>query len=452
MLTTALLVIAATALAGLAVKASLDALQSELCVTWAEYAFALVGTSLLLVPTSLWAGYALSVRSQLSYNEYWNGSELAVSVRRTDCSRDGPCKWAYDCDPYRVSYSCNCKDGRCDTCTRTEYHACPYCAFEEAYLVSTTLGGFTFASHRLPDDPHNNRWQPSRRKALPERVIRQAGVGAPADWLQAKARVDAGDFGPVTKVSGYQNFLLASDQTILKQYSDALEKYAELLPAPARSVYGHYFADKLHFQGVTVPNPQDWQDRLARLNARLGSVAQGDLQVVLVAAGRVDNPREYVNALRAHWQSKAHKPWSFAKNGVALVLGVEGSVVKWADGFTGMPEGNASLLSAFRERLPGTKLDAGLLFGRLPSTSSPTKADGLVTDLLFGMSSPSSRFKRVSMTGDDPEDVGTGNLYLRGEIRPTATHRWIIGVVAFVLSMFAWLSVALLGERDHSRR
>src|SRR3989339_665794 len=71
----------------------------------------------------------------------------------TDCYRDGPCRWEYDCDPYLVSYPCNCDDkGNCSTCYRTEYHDCPYVTQENSYYIKTTIGTYTIDSNRFPDN------------------------------------------------------------------------------------------------------------------------------------------------------------------------------------------------------------------------------------------------------------------------------------------------------------
>lgn len=425
-------------------------------ITWTEYWLTLLVICLVLVPLTSFVGYRLAVKSLLTYNEYWNGSEQQAWSQRVECTRDGPCKWEYDCDPYIVSYTCGCNDkGVCSTCTRTEYHACPYCAFEEHYFVDTTLGTYTFAKHRLPEDPHANRWQPQRRKQLPERVIQAAGVGAPQLWSEVLERLSRRDNGPVTQVNEYDNYILASDETILKQYSAEVDRYkAEgLLPLPTSGVHNFYLQDKVHFINMSVPDAAEWQDALGRLNARLGALAQGDLHLVVIHSQAIEQPRSYANALKAYWQSKEHKPDSFAKNGIAIILGVNFGKVQWAEGFTGMPEGNTKLALAVREKLPSMEFDRQVLLGRL-TPHLPLEAGhvGAVGDLVFGLSSPDTKFVRVSMTGEGEDDVGTGSLYLRGEIEPLPVHRFYIGLMAFFLSALSWTAAIAIGERRYGGR
>ena len=52
------------------------------------------------------------------------------------------------------------------------------------------------------------------------------------------------------------------------------------------------------------------------------------------------------------------------------------------------------------------------------------------------------------MSGDDPDDVGTGYLFLKGEIQPTKGQKTGIVIGVFFLCAIAWVVVALRGERE----
>lgn len=52
---------------------------------------------------------------------------------------------------------------------------------------------------------------------------------APAQWAAAKARIDAGTPGPATSVHTYDNWILASQQTVLTRYSAAQNELSTLI-------------------------------------------------------------------------------------------------------------------------------------------------------------------------------------------------------------------------------
>jgi hypothetical protein len=168
--------------------------------------------------------------------------------------------------------------------------------------VQTTLGEYEIASHRFPDNPQANRWRQS--KSIPEGTISNAGVGAPSFWLKVKERIDAKTPGPVTKKFSYENYVLASDHTILKEFSKEVERYtkAGLFPDIQGKVYNFYWSEKVYEVG-SLPNKGIWIDKLEKLNAAFGSELQGDVHLVIVNKS-IDNPDEYANALHAYWQNK----------------------------------------------------------------------------------------------------------------------------------------------------
>src|SRR5439155_22131201 len=95
---------------------------------------------------------------------------------------------------------------------------------EDSYYVETTLGTYTIAEHIFPANPQN--WRSSH--SVPDDVPR----GVPALWAAAKQRLDSGDPGPVTAQRDYQNYILASQATILHKYSASIDRYKQekLLP------------------------------------------------------------------------------------------------------------------------------------------------------------------------------------------------------------------------------
>lgn len=455
-----------TALVGLAVKFYLEKKQSIYEITWKEYGLAMLVITLVVVPATFVVGWKTSKLSLVTYYEYWNGWELAVSRDETQCTRDGSCRYEYDCDPYivPVSYSCNCDDkGNCQTCWRNEtrYHECPYVDVETDYFVKTTLGDYTIDENRLPLNPQQHRWRKS--ESVPASIIERAGVGEHPFWTAAKSRVDSGSPGPVTKKMQYDNYILASDASILKQYSEDMEYYKRkgLLPNVASGVRDFYLADKAHFVGFGPAEPQKWQSAVNYLNAALGSELQGDLQLVVVQNPDISqNPDRYTMALKAHWQNKeVFEKNCLSKNGIVVIVGTtDGKTVAWARAFTGMPLGNEQMSVSVRNDLKGVALTLESVVGSITGKFvSGTKVKGvhgggLVEQILWGIKSPDTKFARVSMKGGQPDDKGRGYLYLYGEIEPTKKQKVWIFVTAFFLSSFAWLITALMGERLGRRR
>jgi len=457
------------AIVGIVAKLILDYVR-QMEITWGEYGLGLTVISFVLVPLVVWAGWSTAKGSNLSFNEFKNGWELEAVRQPIICTRDGPCWYEYDCDPYLVAYSCNCKTDKngstdCDTCYRTEYHSCPYVTVENNFVVRTTLGNFTIARHRFPDDPHRNRWEPYRRERLPQSVIDRAGVGAPVFWQQASARVKAGRPGPVTMRSTYDNYILASDSTILTQYSGVVDnlKAKNMLPPVSKEIYGHYSERKAYRVG-SIPNINidPWIDKLSYANAALGSEMQGDMHVVLVfdpdlrKAG--SNPDEYALALKAYWQNpKNFRDDTLSKNAIVVIIGTEdGRVVSWARAFTGMPLGNERMTTEVRNGLTGASFSSEEIIGNIrayfevyaQSVKSDHERRGRLGSIVWGLADPVSRFKRISMTANDSSDTGQGFTYLANEITLTGFQRGMILTFAFLGCAAVWFVAAANGIRD----
>ena len=446
--------------AGLVLKWALERYnRTGARITWFEFQIDMAIMAIIAVPLTVWIGSAIARNNLTTFHEYWNGWELQAERTDYTCTRDGPCYFEYDCDPYLVPVTYSCGKDNKNTCTRleTRYHDCPYVTVETSYSVATTIGEFSIADHRFPADPDQYRWRSG--KSVPDYISTRAGVGIPAFWLAAKQRVDTGNPGPVTKQMSYKNYLLASDQTILKQYSASIQQYAEakLLPAVTREVYDFYAADKVHFVGFSPSDPQSWQRSLAYVTAALGSELQGDLQIVVTNSKEInDNPDAYAIALKAYWlDANVFDRDAFSKNSVGIIIGTEnGTTVAWARAFTGMPLGNEALTIAIRSELKGVALTPEALLGTVRGEFQPGKpqvrsvrSDGVIPALLWGDTNPATKFERISMAGNDAKDHGGGFLYLASEIQPTTSQQIVIVICAFLLGLFAW-GVCAVGDGD----
>jgi hypothetical protein len=423
--------------------------------------------SLIIVPGVTKIGWEMVRSDTVKFNEYWNGWELAASREDIICERDGSCSHDYDCDPYivMVPYSCNCDGkGNCSTCLRpeTRYHSCPYVRVEFTYRVNTTLGGYTIDSHRFPIDPQQHRWR--RGHAIPSSIISEAGVGEPPFWRAVYDRVNAGRPGPVTARKEYDNYVLASDRTILKQYSSEIGRFqkANLLPAVQFGVHDFYLAEKVYFVGYWPANGLAWQNAVSRLNAALGSELQGDLHLVLVQDDAISqNPDMYAMALRAYWFNKeAQSKNAFAKNAIGIVVGTtDGQTVAWSRAFTGMPIGNEAFAVGIQSGLPGVAMKPEVLVGDMQAWFKTPFAvvqsihgDGAIESLLWGCVDPRTKFQRYSMSGKSgTQGHGGGYLYLWGEIQPKPNEKFWIGFWTFFLSGFVWVSAAMISENYRKR-
>lgn len=415
---------------------------------------------------------AIAKDSDQTYNEYWNGFEVAATTQVQQCERDGWCAHEYQCDPYTVTRVETYTDGDGKTQTRvvneTKYHDCPYSTEETTYVVDTTLGGFTVASNLMTGEEY--RWGtgiPGGRVTTPPQL-----------WSDAKNRVDGGKPGPVTKVNEYKNYILASDSSILKRYSNAIEDYKSqnLLPVPSSGVYDIYQANKAYFVGSLpeIDAPTYTKD-VANLTAALGAELQGDLHVVFVNADEVGDPTNYGNSLISYWQSEELGRNAIAKNTMVVVIAVEDykapkpvatstptpaptdgaatpveavnpltnikdgtPVVAWAKAYTGMPLGNEMLIQDIESRMKGKIVDANLIGHPNYAGGVIQHSDGALENILFG----NNAFERISMDDLDADDNGSGFSYLSEEWQPDAGVMTIIFVISSIVcaAVFALLA------------
>jgi hypothetical protein len=309
----------------------------------------------------------------------------------------------------------------------------------------------SIAEHIFAENPERYRSDEGLSDSVPR--------GVPPEWEAARIRLENGDPQPVTMTGDYVNYLLASPDSILKRYSEDVERYqkANLLPEHTANLKNgdilydyNTRADKVSFVAPGIPNQEAWQDALMQFNAALGTELQGDMHVVVVKTSQIDNPDAYLNALMAYWQGPEFGKWGLAKNGIVLVLGLDdtGSTVEWARAKTGMPIGNGEMLAALQFKLPGEPFDPQGLFGHPTGTpyvneKGKTKArythtDGAIEQIVFS----EFPFARACMDCKDATDHGTSYTYLKSSIPvSTAAKVWMLVIVAFI-SIILWLLFA----------
>lgn len=390
----------------------------------------------LLVPLPVYSiSTAIAKSDQETFHEYWNGYETAATSDIVACYRDGRCHNTYSCDPYTVMETETYTDSEGHTKTRsvpkTKYHDCPYSKQETSYYVESTLGAYTIASNLMTGEQF--RWGHS----IPGGQVTKA----PKLWSDAKKRIDAGAPGPVAKVNNYKNFILASQNSLLKKYSDEIKLYNSkgMLPAPAAGVVDNYHANKAYFvkTGLSDKTKNALTTDVAYLNGAVGTSLQGDLHVVFVESSKVDNPTSYTNALTAYWQSKEFGRDALAKNALVVVFGVNSKTndIAWTKSTTGMPFGNEALITQLESGFNEAKIDKSLI-GRPTYDVKAAKvvhSDGKLEDALFG----ANKFVRVSMSGSDPSDKGSGFKYLSDEWEPDGGTMVVIYVVSSILFLGA---------------
>lgn len=477
---TILAVLIALAL-GLVVKYALEFLQvpsytgAPHRISWHEYGAVAVLLAVIIAPSVSAVGKHLSVDNIVTYQQFLNGVETKAVDNVTHCvagssgssesSGESNCTYEYDTgETYTYytteteTYPCTGSDGKASTCTRpvqvphTGNIYSPYATVEHHYSIRSSFvfkenDPYQFDTVYLDKNP-----KPYGRRAIPQGYPR----GAPADWLDARRRLDAGDPRPVTAVDSYKNYILASGDDNLNAYSTDIRRFrkAGLLPPHTAGIMSDPIhgpsksqADKVSFVGVHVPDRQAWQRSVMRFNSALGIKLQGDAHVVLVDASRVPGSDSvpYLNALKAYWQGPQFAKRALAKNAIILVLGVgSNSSIEWAEASTGMPFGNENMDQHLKDYLPGKPLDPKAIFGEPRTVIHGDHAQvthpapqGVAERVIF----QTTPFKRASMSCADKSCVGFENLL--DTIEPTKGQKiWMIVVVA-LLSMMLWFAVGI---------
>lgn len=459
-------------------------------ITGLEFAIVAGVMVIAIIPLTSAAGKHLSVTSQLTRYQWITGTEEAANDYVTRCevpdpssfasmnnssSGDTNCEHYYDSGlkfKYEEEECSKNSDGKevCHDVTRRKPIQYPYATVEHRYSIESSMGKvrdgrmkFTFKGVYLDANPVTPHGTPSVR--IPDHIPK----GAPADWQEAKARLDAGDPRSVTKMVPYDDPILAASDT-LRAYSSDIQKYREagLLPdhtadiakdpmkGPSKSQVW-----KVRFAGVTVPNEGAWQDSLMRFNAALGMELRGNLHVVLVDAKQVPSTdsSSYVRALKAHWQDDAtYGKRTLGKNAIILVIGVTPgtTTVAWADATTGMPFGNNVMIEYLKSRVAKQPLNPELLFGK-PVTV--VKGDdytvthtapqmGVIEQVMF----QDAPFKRASMTCDRDDDDCVGYEHLVQKIEPGPVAKTMIVVVSSLVAIGLWILAGFTALLDKFHR
>lgn len=401
-------------------------------ITDLEYIWTSVLILCVVVPGVIFASWKISKNNQLRYVEHLNGWETGTVHNVVQCYRDGPCHHEYDCDPYivMVSYRYSCGKNRTCTGTRpeTRYHSCPYAKQEWRHYVNTTLGTYNIDGNRLPPDYKTNPW---RSRVAPDYLASRVGVGHPERWVQAKARVDGDSAGPVTKFHTYENYVLASHMTVLRnEVRQDIQKYKKdsLLPYIKRDILYEYGIDKVY--PVKTAIPAGFRESVHRLSSSLGTTYKGDLRVVVVG-NQIQNLDEYTNSLKSFWQSREYQDNNHAlpKNSITLVIQTDGTTVTGSKAFSGMPTGNTLVMDRLSTQLKGLPFKTETLFGypryRAPK-NIPLDSMGKVGYIMMQTDNPFQR-----------ENMGMYS-YLRGDVQPSkAAKVWSV-ILSIVLGMLCW--------------
>lgn len=425
---------------GFAAKYVLDKKEHRLRITWTEFGIASAILLVLVIPLTAWIGLKVAFQNTVTYNEFWGGYEVEAKWIKIKTSRDGAGRHKFDCDPYQVwvvdSPAYTDQDGNYHPEVghyETRYHRCPYTTEEWTFVVRTTIGDYYIAENWLPTNPEQYRYRSpeGESKTAPSRIPR----GVPVFWQRVKDRIDQNKPGPVTARRQYENYLLASENTILKKYSADIARYKQegLFPKVNAAVHDFYFADRVYFVGVNPPG--DWQGFANAFDAALGMELQGDLHLVIVDANRISDAENYSNALFAYWQSPEFGKDAISKNSIMVILATkDGKTVEWARAQTGMPRGNELLLIEIRDKLKGVALTPEAILG--PPRGELIEADGKtivrvvhsqgkLDQIIWGP----NKFERVRMRD---------YRYLIHEIEPTAGQKAWIYVFITLFGIAAW--------------
>ena len=415
--------------------------KSEFTVNSTEFAIGLV-VSLVISFTVAHFGTKIAINHAVGgYKEFWNGSIVSSGSGSTACTRDGDCENTYDCDPYEVVDIVPNADGKGTHIeTHTEYHSCPYVTREYSYWLDDSFGDSHYLMyHGFAANPQ--QWR--RGEGIPGDVPR----GIPVAWIKAVKELRAGDLPPATKINKYDNYILASARSILKEHSDDVATYKKqgLLVAPTVSwkspLINGFTANKVVFVKTSMTDQDQWQNALNHLNSALGAERQGDMHMLVVRSSAVNDPDAYARTLIAYWQSKEFGKWALGKNTIAVIVGVsdDGKTVQWARAKTGMPIGNGQLLAAISFIPKGTSADPQTLIGYPVAKWNGkkllfTRSGGVIERIVLD----TSPFIRGCMDCKDKGDQGTSYVYLKKELHPSGTAKFWIAFLSLILNGLMW--------------
>ncbi len=443
-------------------------------VSWREYSAGLAVFALVVAPTVVFVGNQISVAEALRYEEFYNGVETRALEHKTVCqagtsgstASSGRSNCAYEYNTGQsYTYWDTCPEtrttidskGNAQTetvyvpCTQTAYIYAPYATLEFRYEIVDSLdGSYRFSPVYLEQNP-----KMYADKAIPTDLPR----GAPAEWVDAKSRLDAGDPRAVTRMFGYDNYILAAKDDMLLPFSQDVERYkAEgILPDHTANIKGNpmtgfnaSFAHKVSFVGVGVSNESAWQESLMGFNAALGSKYRGDLHMVLIDSARVDEPVTYLNAVKAYWLGEEFGRRAIAKNAIIVVVGVQDNKVQWAQATTGMPFGNEIMAEGIKAHLVGVSVDPNTVIGNPRTIVTPASGSGEDDTVTLEKSDKMGvleevvlhtfPFKRACMgCQDDEGEIGYDNLVAK--VQPPLWQLTIMVTIVALLSIGWWIFV-----------
>ena len=436
-----------TIVIGLLAKYITDKTGSRYRIDRKELMISMAVMLVIVVPLTAYVGVKVAINNQVTYYENWNGWELKARLIRESCYEDGPMRHYWietrrelvDVDVEETYTDPSTGEEKTRTVTKKEWkdvdYKIPYTTEEWTFVVETSIGDVQIAYRFLPENPNQYRYR--FLKGVPSYP---STTGYPDFWLDVKDRVESNHPGPVTLRKAYENYILASQSSILKRFNDSIERYEKLgqLPAINSQVRNFYFSDRVYFVGVKPEkgSVSDWQRAMQRFDAALGQSLQGDLHLVVVDANKITDKDNYSGALFAYWQSPAFGKNALSKNGIVIVVGTrDGVTIDWAVASTGMPLGNEALLAEIKDALKGKALDPETLLGHPTAsitggTVKVTNTSGELEKLFWGP----NRYKRVHMNSKDGE---VGFEYLLRELRPTGFQ---LGAILFVITLFACLA------------
>jgi hypothetical protein len=299
----------------------------------------------VLVILVIWISFGLQQGSQYTFHQYYNGVETGVEMIPHSCDTNSGCHYTYE-----RSYTYYTTDSEGHTHAHTEYYDDPYFTEEDSWIIHTTVGDITLTDHALP-----LHWHPGNAYTEHDEVsmgdlqaaARNAGVGEPAEALDAEHALAIGDPRPATILSSYTNFIEGTGASSgLTAVSDKVDFYQKqgMLPPIVGDVQQGDQANKVTFVNI-APGPflvtsAEFEQAVARLNMEAGSIhpvsSRFDIQVVIVNDARVPalESQVYTNALNAYWESSVFADGALPKNMAVIVIGTNGQTVTWAYGFT----------------------------------------------------------------------------------------------------------------------
>jgi hypothetical protein len=309
------------------------------------------------------------------------------------------------------------------------------------------LKDFDIASHRFPENPQEHRWRDG--VDIPDGVIESAGIGAPEYWKIVDARIKKDSPKYATIVKEYDNYILATEKNILKQYSGEVERFKglKLFPSISTGPSEYYTPNKCYFVG-SIESQNIWSDKASYFGSALAEAKTGDFHLVLINNKTINqNPDAYAIALKAYWMDiNNFGKHALPKNTLVLLLGTEDNkTLLWARAFTGMPMGNEELTAAIRN-LKGEKFDPIVLLGDIKRTVSKgtVRSNGVIENIVF------SQYKRVSMKAEQKYDVGNGFKYLFNEVEPTDKAKAFMIILTIILGLIGWfIALRITSERRY---